>query len=133
MVLYFYLKPIDLKTKVFFHVPVFSQITCIVFSFCILLTDLLFKSDILVNLIKTIFYLDHVNAMKKLSGSQNRKRKVQQALKSRIIMESYLGKKSQIKNSEDKKNEDVKSDSKSESDSGSTPTTASFLCTNDTT
>lgn len=43
---------------------------------------------------------------KKLSGSQNRKRKLQQekeALKSRVIMESYLGKESQTENPEDKK------------------------------
>lgn len=73
---------------------------------------------------------------KKLSGYQNRKRKLQQekeALQSRVIMESYLGKKSQKENPEDKKDEDVKSDSDSEPDSGCTPTAAKLLCTNNTT
>nr|XP_042908547.1 uncharacterized protein LOC107437323 [Parasteatoda tepidariorum] len=73
---------------------------------------------------------------KKLSGSQNRKRKLLQekeALKSRVIMESYLGKKSQKENPEDKKDADVKSDSESEPDSSCTPTAAKLLCTNNTT
>lgn len=68
---------------------------------------------------------------KKLSGSQNRKRKLEQekeAQISRIIMESYLVKKSQKEKPEDKKDEEVKSES--ESDSGCTPTAAKLLCDN---
>ena len=47
-------------------------------------------------------------------------------------MESYLGKKSQKENPEDKKDEDVKSDLEWEQDSGCTPTAAKLLCINNT-
>lgn len=88
------------------------QISYILFSFYILFSDVVLNSNI-VNSIKIIVYLDHVNDRK--------------TLKSRVIMESYLGKKSQKDNSEDKKDEDVKSDS--ESELGCTATAANLLCT----
>ena len=48
-------------------------------------------------------------------------------------MESYLGKKSQKENPEDKKDDNVKSDSESEPDSSCTATAAKLLCANNNT